>query len=326
VRVAVLAMACLPVPALGQTRAPANAAEWERVKPLFKLVEQVAAGELTPSSVAVAWQCHFFKADAGVLFVPFTVQVAPGALPASSLAMYLRVVLRGAPAPAPGPRDPLAQYPFEDGAIVDRPQDGRVSRAFTAPPGQYDVYIALASQPASVDSQPKSVVIKQAVDVPDFGSGFSVSSIVLLEKSEVDARTARLSFEEQLNEPYSLWGARLTPALGNTFDRAGNLSVMFLVYNTAQDADGKPDVEVQYSFYRNIAGAETFFARAKPQRLNAATLGAQFNLAAGNLVIAGQQMPLASFPPGEYRLAISVTDAAQGSSLTRDIGFTVAGS
>ena len=34
-------------------------------------------------------------------------------------------------------------------------------------------------------------------------------------------------------------------------------------------------------------------------------------------------MPLATFPEGEYRLEIKVTDKNNGKTLTRDVNFTV---
>ena len=37
-------------------------------------------------------------------------------------------------------------------------------------------------------------------------------------------------------------------------------------------------------------------------------------------------MPLASFPEGDYRLEIKITDKLANKSLTRDVNFSVAGS
>jgi hypothetical protein len=40
----------------------------------------------------------------------------------------------------------------------------------------------------------------------------------------------------------------------------------------------------------------------------------------------GQAVPLASFPEGEYRLEIKVTDKLANKSVTRDVNFSVAAS
>jgi hypothetical protein len=319
--------------ASAQTKRPTNE-QWDHIRPLFKIVEEVAAGKPAPADVTLTWQCHFLNAEAGVVFVPFTLTFEPDAFPSFPLAMYLRVVVRGAPAPAPGPTDALAQYPFEDAAIFDRPVGGRITRAFTAPPGEYDVYVALSEMSETLEKQAtsgrpphtKTVVIKEAVNVPDLKSDLAVSSIIVADRIEVDAGSRRPNFEEQLDEPYAWWGTRITPAIRNTFRSSENLSLIFLIYNTGAAADDKPDVEVQYSFHRRTGGAETFltfFKGTKPEIFSSRTLPREFSLARGDLLIAGQQIPLAHFPDGDYRLEIKVSDRTTGKSLTRDVNFTV---
>jgi hypothetical protein len=108
--------------------------------------------------------------------------------------MYIRVVTRGAPAPASGPGDALAQYPFEDAAVFDRPLEGRINRAFTAPPGDYDVYVALVEKASTTLPQPRTAVVKEAVTVPDLESHLTLSSIIVTEKGRdrSEKRTSRL--------------------------------------------------------------------------------------------------------------------------------------
>ena len=59
--------------------------------------------------------------------------------------------------------------------------------------------------------------------------------------------------------------------------------------------------------------------------MNAQTLGAEFNLATGHQLQSGQAVPLASFPEGEYRLEIKITDKVSNKSLVRDVNFSVSG-
>jgi hypothetical protein len=97
-----------------------------------------------------------------------------------------------------------------------------------------------------------------------------------------------------------------------------------LIYNPKTDAMNKPDVTVEYNFYQKPAGAaEKFFNKTNPQALNAMTLPPQFDMAQGHQLQTGQAVPLASFPDGDYRLEIKVTDKLANKSLTRDINFTV---
>ena len=73
-----------------------------------------------------------------------------------------------------------------------------------------------------------------------------------------------------------------------------------------------------------LAGApEKFFNKTNPQNLNAQTLPPQFDLAAGHQLQSGQAVPLASFPEGDYRLEIKVTDKIANKLVTRDVNFTV---
>ena len=318
-----------PAPALAQTNDLSRKftqEQWDQFRPLFTLVEEVAAGKPAPSDVTLTWQSHFLKAETNVVLTLFTVKIVQGKFASFPLAMYLRVVKRGAPAPAPGPRDALARYPFEDVAFFDEPKDGRISRAFVAPAGEYDVYVALSESPAPNVPEPKTVVLKQPVDLLDLSSDLAVSSIIMADKVEVDPNNRRLNFEEQLDEPYTLWGTKIVPAMATRFGRSRKLSVIFLVYNTGVAANDKPDVQVDYTFYRKTGATETFFGTTSPQSLNPQTLRPEFSLAAGDLVIAGQDMPLARFPEGDYRLEIKVTDKTNGKSLARDVNFTVAGS
>lgn len=321
-------LACLTIvvlsmaPARGQARQPA-ADQWAQIRPLFALVEAVAAGQPPPSDVQLRWQCDFVDAEAGVVFVPFTLEIEQGRFTSFPVAMYVRVVLRGAPAPAPGPKDPLAHYPFEDASIIEQLTSRRISRGFTAPPGDYDVYVALVEKATPEVSRPARVVIKQPVTVPDLKSGLATSSIIVADRIEIDRAARRLSLEEQLDEPYTLWGNRITPALRRSFGPGERLTLIFLVYGAAVSADDKPDVEVEYLFHRRTDGGETPFTRTRPERIDARTLGSSFSLAAGDVIIAGQEMPLARFPAGTYRLEILVTDRTTGQTLPRNVLFAV---
>ena len=96
---------------------------------------------------------------------------------------------------------------------------------------------------------------------------------------------------------------------------------------------------MEYHFFRKRAGeeepgpsppagvvalpGERYFNRTEPQRFNPDTLGPTFDPAAGQPVLAGQGVPLAGFPEGEYRLSVRVIDLVAGRSLERHVAFTV---
>ena len=327
---AITGIVCTPATALAQP-APRDMVrrftveQWERFRPLFTLVEDASAGRPVPSDLAVAWKTHVLKAEAHMNFVLFTLKVPRGGFTAFPLAMYVRVVRHGAVATAPGPRDALAQYPFEDVAFFDEAVDGQIRRAFAAPPGRWDVYIALREAVTSDVLVPKTVVFRGEVELPDLSTDLAVSSIIVADKIEVDTENKRLDFEDQLDDPYRLWGMRITPALEARFGRRRTLSVTFLVYNTREAGNDKPDVEIEYRVFQRSGNAEAVFGQTRPQLFNPDTLPATFSLSAGDLLIGAETVPLRQFPDGDFRLEITVTDKTSGKSLTRDVNFTVAG-
>src|SRR5438270_210230 len=69
--------------------------------------------------------------------------------------------------------------------------------------------------------------------------------------------------------------------------------------------------------------AEKFFNKTSPQDLNGKTLPAAFDMSLGHQLQTGQAVPLASFPAGDYRLEIKVTDKLATKTVTRDVNFTV---
>ena len=96
--------------------------------------------------------------------------------------------------------------------------------------------------------------------------------------------------------------------------------------NCAQTA-GKPDVQVDFSFYQRFAdGEKKYFNKTNPQELNVKTLPAEFDLTRGHQLLSSLSVPLATFPPGDYRLEIKVTDKPSGKSLTNNVDFSVSAS
>jgi hypothetical protein len=119
----------------------------------------------------------------------------------------------------------------------------------------------------------------------------------------------------------------ILPTFETKFTKKSELSTFMLIYNPKVDSSNKPDVSVEYNFYQKQAGSpEKFFNKTNPQNLNAQTLPPQFDLAAGHQLQSGQAVPLASFPEGDYRLEIKVTDKIANKTLTKEISFTVVSS
>jgi hypothetical protein len=285
------------------------------------------------------------KAQGSKEYVPFTVQLDPTKVSGGNVAFYWRVVSKGPAAAAPA-ADPNAKkddkkdkdkdkgrktdFAYEDITFVPvnaAQNPMRISRSFTVPAGDYDVYL-VAKEPTP-DKAPKNApapkvsAIKQTVKVPDYWNGeLATSSVIIAQR--IDPLPAPLTPQQQADRPYALGAMEILPTFETKFTKKAELSTFMLIYNPKVDNANKPDVSVEYNFYQKLAGQpEKFFNKTNPQNLNAQTLPPQFDLAAGHQLQSGQAVPLASFPEGDYRLEIKITDKIANKTLTREISFTV---
>jgi len=338
----------------------AEQAQRAEAQSLVTLVEDFAAGKPPQSSLPFKWeQNHFIKAQADKTYVPFTLAFDPGAVTTTGVGLYLRVMKKGAaPEPPPPPADTgkkkdkdkapevRSHYPFEDLFFIDLPaapagQPQRLRRAFAVAPGEYDVYIAVkeragSSAPATATTSSGSAgtagadpaslkvgVIKQDLIVPDLSTDLTTSSIIVADK--VDVLQAQLPADQQAVNPYTFGQMKITPAAeARQFSKKGELSIIFWIYGAGSDATTKkPDVTIDFKFNRKNGDNYEYFNKTEPQQLNAQTLPPNFDLAAGHQLPGSLAVPLASFPEGDYRLDIEVTDKTAGKTLKRDVTFTV---
>jgi hypothetical protein len=319
-------------------------AQKKEIQDVVRFVDGVAAGQPAPNDLDLSWVHEdFLKATGNKQYIPFTVTYDPSKATGQTVSLYWRVVAKDAPGtaalavPTGGKDDkkddkkaPAApRFAYEDLNVIPMTagQTGpaKVSRSFTVAGGTYDVYVVVkeATSQQKNAAAPKMSLIKQTVTVPDFWSAdLSTSSVIVAQK--IEPLNAPLSPSEQAERPYALGMMEITPAFEMKFSKKAELSTFMLIYNPKTDAMNKPDVTVEYNFYQKPAGAaEKFFNKTNPQALNATTLPPQFDMAQGHQLQTGQAVPLASFPDGDYRLEIKVTDKLANKSLTRDINFTV---
>jgi hypothetical protein len=301
-------------------------AQKKDVGAIWKLLDEALEGKKPPvNDLALSWVGQDVMKEGSVVFVPFTVTLDPARTAGGDVWLSWRVMPKSGPAGAqakPTELQPVA----EDISIVPPKQapGGRITRPFVAPPGEYDMYIVARDVTPTRRGAPapKASVIKQSVTVPDFGTELTTSSVFV--PATITVLTAPLSPRERIERPYAIGGVEVVPALTRTFDKDGNLSVFFLIYNPRSGSDGKPNVTLDYTFYTKEAGGEKMFNKTAPQILNATTLPAQFD-PARHLLQASMMVPLTSFPPGDYRLVIAIADAVATKSITREVLFTVKG-
>jgi hypothetical protein len=196
-----------------------------------------------------------------------------------------------------------------------------LNRAMELPPGDYDIYIALRETPGKdkTSPAPKAVVFQHPLTVPNLLTGLSTSSVILAK--DIQPATAQLSGQQQLEEPYTVSGYTITPSPVTSFPKSGELLWVFYIYNEGEAAAGKPDVTVDYNFFR--AGEEKPFVNMPSASYNASNLPPEFNLSAGHMVFVALGVPLTTFNPGEYKVQMKITDKTNNQSVTRDVPFTV---
>ena len=315
----------------------------QEIQSLVEVVEAAVQGQLVPTERLFGWQNDFLKGTEAA-YVPYTLVIDPGLITSPSVVVYVLVTERAeTPELAATERQNEERETqeqaeqaqgvgtvFEDAYFIDVDTSEsvahRISRSFTVPGGEYDVYVAVkeTNRPTETDESARVMMLREQVTVPDFWTDqLATSSIMMAER--VEPLAAPLSEEEQVDDPYSLGMTRIIPVSDSTFAEDEDLSLVFLVYNSRLTLEGKPDVTVEYSFHQRTSDGETYFNRTNPQNFNAQTLPPTFNLAAGHQLVAGQSVPLSLFPEGEYRLEIKVTDNRASVSVTQDVTFTVGG-
>jgi hypothetical protein len=308
-----------------------------------KSIDDVMAGQPAPNDLGITWvREDVLKAQGNKEYVPFTVQVDTSKVTGSTLAMYWRVIAKNptaAPEPAPAKKDEKKDdkkdkkpslYAYEDVTLVPvvaGQSPMRISRSFTVPGGSYDVVVEVKEptpeKPVKNAPPLKMSVLKQTLTIPDFWNGELATSTVLL-AARIDPLAAPLTPMQQADRPYALGMMEIVPTFDNKLSKKSELSTFMLIYNPKVDSANKPDIQVEYNFYQKLAGQpEKFFNKTNPQALNAQTLPPNFDFAAGHQLQSGQAVPLASFPEGDYRLEIKVTDKLANKSLTREVNFTV---
>ena len=295
------------------------------------LADAALAGRPVPSDFVLGWRNDYLKAQQGT-FVPYVVSVDAAPRAATAAVMYVRLTrVSAAPRAERGRVSGRSdgRSPVEDLYAIALPglQPGpvRITRGLSALPGEYDLVVVVRErvEPERPDLARRAGVLTRRLILPDFRSDeLAVSSVMLADRVTVLDRPPP---EDQLPErPYLIGLSEIQPAADNLFRPDEELIVVLLVYNPFVTPERKFDVEVEYHFYSRNAGAqERFFNRTKPQRFTPAVMGPQFDPSAGDPLMAGQGVPLASFPQGEYRLAITVTDIVTGRSIQRDVVFTI---
>ena len=301
------------------------------VQALLQMVNDATAGtQPAPADFGLAWEGnHFIKAAGGGTYIPFTLAVDAAQLAAPDAVLYVRAVSKAAADAAAAEPTPDTAYPWDDVNVVNVGLDGKLSRAMVLEPGEYEVFVAMKEQGPldlvdplgnTIGSAPaKAALVQQDITVPDFnGPDLTMSSVLI---GTMEPLAAPLNAEQQQENPYTFGQMSVTLATDLRVTTNGELQALFWIYGTGE-SNNKPDVQIDYSFHRQTADGEVYFNKTPPQVLNESTLPPQFDVETDQLP--GMLfVPLASFPVGEYRLEITLTDSISGQTLTHNASFIV---
>lgn len=335
------ALLLVTTPLIAQPRDPARKLTSDESKEFQTITTMLAGAQLPVNDLNLSWiGSDLLKAQSSKAYVPFTVSIDPSKSTAETVSLYWRVSPaancgdapappvapaasqgRGKPAPAP------VAYAFENFhtlTLAKGQTAQRISRSFVVCPGVYELTVLVKEPtPKKRGDVAKTGVIKHSITVPDlWSSELTTSSVIVAD--HIDPLAVPLTPTQLEERPYALGRMEISPALDTRFTKKNELSVFLLIYNAKLNESNAPDVTVEYNFYAVQNGTEKFFNKTNPQSLNAQTVPQEFDPTAG--LTNGQTVPLASFPEGDYRLEIKITDKVATRSITRDVKFSVTGS
>jgi hypothetical protein len=328
-------------PSQQQQQPKRSKAEQADIDALSNAVDLAAAGKAA-TDVGMKWEMHhFLKSPDGSTVFPFVVAVDKATLPANDTTLYIRLMEKSQIAPlaavvnatdkekkdAKTPPPPPS-YPWQNIYFIEMPSDGKISRAIAVPPGDYEMFVAVKERAKDEKSKtpPKIGVLQKSLTVPDFNNGLLATSEVIVAKS-IEQLAQPLPANKVAENPYVFGPLRVSPTMEGKFPKAGELNVVFWIYNAGLSTlTSKPDVQVEYNFNQKTADGEKFFNKTQPSVLNATTLPPEFDFAKGHQLTEVQSIPLSSFPAGDYRLEIKVTDKTSSKTVTQNVNFNVAAS
>jgi hypothetical protein len=236
------------------------------------------------------------------IYIPYTVELEPGKLTGTPLVMYVVAIRK----PAAGRRKRPRQLPravegdavgeaehqaqrraFEDVAFITPKPDGTIQRAIELMP----------AITRSTSRFPKNLPIQGQEGCSGEGRGVRAAphrpgsaEWAFHEQrdlaKDIQPATVQLSGQQQLEEPYTVSGYKITPSPVSSFPKSGELLWVFYIYNEKEAASGKPDVAVDYNFFR--AGEDKPFVNMPSAAYNAGNLPPEFNLSAGHMVFVAQ--------------------------------------
>jgi GWxTD domain-containing protein len=146
----------------------------------------------------------------------------------------------------------------------------------------------------------------EEVEVPVFSDdALSLSSLCLSESIEPASPASGGA------EPYVIGNLKVTPRLMPSYRNGESFAVYYQVYSALTDPDTlSPNLSIEYQFFVNQGGS--WLPIGRPIRFDSVGNSAQ-----------GWSFPLKGWPTAEFRLRVTITDALNGQTASRDVSFRV---
>jgi GWxTD domain-containing protein len=184
-------------------------------------------------------------------------------------------------------------------AVPSRPLRFQALRALR--PGRYRAYFALVDRRQRLRGSYHEEMDVAAL-VPDT---LGLSTLTVLEEIQL------LEEKEPRIAPFRIGGLQLVPRCQSVLAAGEELGLYYQIYDGRRGRDDHPaELEIEYRFELLLDGAE--YPIGDPLRVSGETGRAQ-----------GQTFRTEGWPPGAYRLTLTVRDPADGSSAVRQTLFEI---
>ena len=194
--------------------------------------------------------------------------------------------------------------PVESSVELERDENGKVvyDFPFQLRPGDHSLYVGV------LDDESKTVGTRiLPFEVPDFDKEGLVSSsvVVFTDTEQVKDLAGRPGHSFQFGDTKFT----LKPGDKPTYKNTDTLNVWFFVYGFGLDESGQANLTEQCVFLND--GFRHSKTKAKPLRTEK------------DMGFVDTGIPLASFPPGNYKAEITITDNVTEETLTKEVEFIV---
>ncbi|HUP63596.1 MAG TPA: GWxTD domain-containing protein [Thermoanaerobaculia bacterium] len=280
------------MPAIGAAQAAAASAEpmlTLKTDALRLAVDALRAGGAPSPNVFVSYG-EFVTTD-GEHFVPVQLYASAGLDPDTPVTFFGTVEKAAGGEAVAAFEDPATTSPTSGGVFV--------ARSLTLPPGEYRGTFGIAAEgkPMSVVSTPMTVA---GVDK----DASAVSPLIL------SNHVYTLSEAQLPTDPFAFGGLKVVPKSDLVFRTKDELWYFFELRNPQLDAaTGKPKLMVKLT----VSGKAADGAPVKMAAPAEETPAQELKDVPGHWAV-GQAMPLESFTPGEYTLAVKVTNTVNSQS------------